>query len=108
MTKIREWTEMQQPKKLLAICLLLTLATSLFMSLSPVQAQESMTTYAFIDAIPNPVGVGEEVLLRYGVLQQLGYPQDSWTGLSVKFRQPKNRLYRRISCRVHTSRSWYI
>ena len=88
MTKIREWTEMQEPKKLLAICLLLTLATSLFMSLSPVQAQESMTTYAFIDAIPNPVGVGEEVLLRYGVLQQLGYPQDSWTDIEITIVHP--------------------
>ncbi len=79
-----------ETKKLLTSCLILILAVSLIMSISAVQGQEltSLTTFAFIDAIPNPVGVGEEVLLRYGVLQQLGYPQDSWTGLSVTIEKP--------------------
>lgn len=78
-----------ETKKILAICVLLTLTTSLLMSLSTVQGQlTSITTYAFVDAIPNPVGVGEEVLIRYGVIQQLGYPQDSWTGLSVTIAKP--------------------
>jgi len=89
MNKILERTELQKTK-LLTICLVFTLAASLLMSLSTVKGQEltSLTTFAFIDAVPNPVGVGEEVLIRYGVLQQLGYPQDSWTGLSVTIVDP--------------------
>jgi hypothetical protein len=55
----------------IAMFLMLTLATSLFMSLHTAQAQTSITTVAFIDAVPNPVGVGEDVLLRYGVIEQL-------------------------------------
>ena len=88
MNQIKQRREAQVTKKSLTIFLLLTLATSLFMSLSTVKAQEPMTTYAFIDAIPNPVGVGEEVLLRYGVLQQLGYPQDSWTDIEITIVHP--------------------
>ncbi len=72
----------------IALFLMLTLATSLFMLLPTAKAQASITTVAFVDAIPNPVGVGEEVLIKYGVLQQLGYPQDSWTGLSVTIVDP--------------------
>ena len=89
MNIIREKNEIHASKKFLAICLLLTLTISLLMSLSTVQGQlTSITTFAFVDAIPNPVGVGEQVLIRYGVLQQLGYPEDSWTGLSVTIVYP--------------------
>jgi len=79
---------MQKAKVLLAMFLMLTFAASLAMS--PIaQAQvNTITTFAFIDAIPNPAGVGEEVLLRYGVLQQLGYPQDQWKGLSITIVEP--------------------
>ena len=79
-------------KKSLAIYLLVTLATSLFLSLSTAQAQApSLATIAFIDANPNPVGVGQEVLLRYGVLQQLGYPEDGWTDISITIVDPDDR-----------------
>jgi len=119
MMNIKERITVQEPKKLLTICLMLTLATSLFMTLSPVHAQGTLTTVAFVDAVPNPVGVGEEVLIRYGVFQQLGYPEDGWTGLSVTIDKPDGTTQtldnlrtdstdRRISCRVYTRGSWYI
>jgi hypothetical protein len=82
---------MQKIEKIAAIILILTFAASLAMSLPTVQAQaNTITTYAFIDAVPNPVGVGEQVLLRYGVLQQLGYPADQWKGLSITIVKPDN------------------
>jgi hypothetical protein len=63
------------------------------MSLPSTQAQlTSITTYAFIDANPNPVGVGQDVLLRYGVIQQLGYPEDGWTGIEVKIIHPDETI----------------
>lgn len=68
--------------------MMLTMAIS-FIALPPAQAQATtITTVAFIDANPNPVGVGQEVLLRYGVLQQLGYPQDGWTDISITIVDP--------------------
>jgi PQQ-like domain len=76
-------------KKLIAMLLLLTFAASLVMSLPTTQAQApAWKTFAFVDAVPNPVGVGQEVLIRLGVVQLLGYPQDSWTGLTVTVVKP--------------------
>ena len=75
--------------KTFALFLVLTFAASLLMSLSITQAQvPSMKTVAFIDAVPNPVGVGQDTLLRFGVMQQLGYPEDGWTGMSITIVRP--------------------
>jgi len=74
--------------KTITFILVITFAASFLMASSPAQAQEPLTTFAFVDAIPNPVGVGETVLIRYGVMQQLGYPEDGWTGLSVTIAKP--------------------
>jgi hypothetical protein len=76
-------------KKLIAMLLLLTFAASLVMSLPTTQAQApKRTSFAFIDAVPNPVGVGQEVLIRFGISQLLGYPEDGWTGITVTIVKP--------------------
>jgi hypothetical protein len=76
-------------KKLTAMLLLLTFAASLVMSLPTTQAQAAKrTSFAFIDAVPNPVGVGQEVLIRFGISQLLGYPEDGWTGITVTIVKP--------------------
>jgi hypothetical protein len=76
-------------KKLIAMLLLLTFAASLVMSLPTTQAQAAKrTSFAFIDAVPNPVGVGQEVLIRFGISQLLGYPEDGWTGITVTIVKP--------------------
>jgi outer membrane protein assembly factor BamB len=81
--------ELHYKTKLSTITLILMLAISaLLVALPAVTAQPSIVTFAFVDAIPNPVGVGQDVLIRYGVLQQLGHPEDSWTGLSVTVVKP--------------------
>jgi hypothetical protein len=47
-------------------------------------------TQAFIGALPNPVGVGGEVLLHVGIQQQLSSVQLGWQGLTVTVTRPDN------------------
>jgi hypothetical protein len=56
----------------------------------------SVKTYAFIGATPNPVGVGQEVLLHIGISQQTPSTYLSWTGLSVTITGP-NSYHKTIS-----------
>jgi outer membrane protein assembly factor BamB len=44
--------------------------------------------YAYIGATPNPIGVGQEVLLHVGITHQLGGVQYGWEGLSVTVTKP--------------------
>jgi outer membrane protein assembly factor BamB len=57
---------------------------------SNAKAAHTMQTYAFIGAMPNPVGVGQEVLLHVGITQALGAPSHSWEGLTVTVNKPDN------------------
>ena len=45
-------------------------------------------TYAIIGAIPNPVGVGQEVLLHIGITDRLVSEEFGWEGLSVTITKP--------------------
>jgi hypothetical protein len=72
-----------------AVALFLLLIMAAGFAVLPIKAQAArMKTFAFVDAVPNPVGVGQEVLIRFGVFQALGYPQDGWTGLTVTVVKP--------------------
>jgi hypothetical protein len=55
-----------------------------------VNAQETTTykNYAVIDAIPDPVGVGEDVLIRAGILRPLGSVLLGWEGITVTVTKP--------------------
>jgi hypothetical protein len=88
--KNKKMKELNCKTRISTIALILVLAISATLVALPaaVTAQSRIRTFAFIDAIPNPVGVGQDVLIRYGVLQQLGYPEDSWTDLSVTIVKP--------------------
>ena len=59
-------------------------------ALSPANAQEpaEFKTYAFIGATPNPVGVGQEVLLHVGITQQLASALYGWEGMTVTVERP--------------------
>ncbi|MFB3888984.1 MAG: hypothetical protein ACE14S_05795 [Candidatus Bathyarchaeia archaeon] len=56
--------------------------------------QESVhhkTTYAFvISAVPNPVGVGEQVLITVGITDPLPEAKYGWEGLTVTITKPDN------------------
>lgn len=47
-------------------------------------------TYAFINAMPNPVGVNQEVLFHVGITDYLMTAADGWQGLWVEIIRPDN------------------
>jgi outer membrane protein assembly factor BamB len=51
-------------------------------------ATAQITTYPYIGAVPNPAGVGQDVLLHIGNLQQLNSAEQGWEGLSVTIERP--------------------
>jgi len=84
MKKLRNYT--------IGISLLLLFAASIIMTIPVTQAQAAMTvkTYPLIDAVPNPVGVGEQVLIRFGISEALGVVTQGWEGLTVTIVDPEN------------------
>lgn len=67
--------------------LMLAMALSL-VALPTTNAQTAIKTYAFVGATPNPVGVGQQVLLHIGISQQTPSTYLKWTGLSVDISGP--------------------
>ncbi|HSV50368.1 MAG TPA: hypothetical protein VLH35_08620, partial [Candidatus Acidoferrales bacterium] len=76
-------------EKTFAIVLLLALALGTFATLQPTTAA-TYKNYAVIDAIPNPVGLGEDVLIRAGILRPLGSVLLGWEGITVTVTKPDN------------------
>jgi hypothetical protein len=78
-------------KTIISIFLLLTFAASLLMTTPTTQAQPpatSLKTYAIMDAVPNPIGVGQQTLLRFGIIQATGDASYGWTGIKVIVTRP--------------------
>ena len=74
-----------------ALLIILAMAISLFALPGEKQtATAQTTTYAYIGAVPNPVGVGQEVLLHIGEIHQLTTADQGWEGLSVTIWKPDN------------------
>ena len=71
----------------ISVFLMFAMAISL-VALPNANAQTATKTYAFIGATPNPVGVGQQVLLHVGISQQTFTTYQSWTGLSVTITDP--------------------
>jgi outer membrane protein assembly factor BamB len=71
----------------ISVFLMFAMAISL-VALPNANAQSATTTYAFIGATPNPVGVGQQVLLHVGISHQTFTTYQSWTGLSVTITDP--------------------
>jgi hypothetical protein len=51
-------------------------------------AQSSKSTYAYIGAVPNPVGVNQETVIHFGITENLPNATDAFTGLKVKVTKP--------------------
>jgi hypothetical protein len=51
-------------------------------------AQSSKSTYAYIGAVPNPVGVNQETVIHFGITENLPNATDAFTGLTVKVTKP--------------------
>ena len=76
---------------MIAILLLSVIASS-FVCIPNASAQGSRyKSYPFIGAMPNPVGVGQTVLLHVGMLTALNNVVDGWLGLKVEVISPDNK-----------------
>ena len=79
-------------KKIFAILIIAAFIASAIAVMSPTQVEAQTTptlkTYPIIDAIPNPIGVGQVTLIKIGILQQLGSVNYGWTGITVTVTKP--------------------
>jgi outer membrane protein assembly factor BamB len=78
-------------KTTIAVALLIILAMTISLFAfpgDPKSAVAATTSYPYIGALPNPAGVGQDVLLHVGVLTQLQDASQGWKGLSVTIKKP--------------------
>jgi hypothetical protein len=52
--------------------------------------KEVFKSYCFINAVPNPVGVGQEVLMHVGITRPLQSDWMGWEGITVEVTKPDN------------------
>jgi outer membrane protein assembly factor BamB len=79
---------MTKNKAASAIALLMILAMIVTLAVPFVNAQPIYPTYAFLGVTPNPVGVGQTVLLHIGISQQTMGTTQFWYGLTVTVTRP--------------------
>ncbi len=79
-------------RKTISLILVLAFAATLVISIPTltVNAQTTPTqkTFPVIDAIPNPIGVGQVTLLKTGILQQIAGSLNGWTGITITVTKP--------------------
>ena len=94
--------------KIFAILIVLAFVISIVpMTQVKAQTAPTMKTYAVVDAIPNPVGVGQDVLIKTGILTQLGTVDLGWTGLTVTVVYPDNTTHTLGPIRTDSTGSGY-
>ena len=79
-----------QNKKILATLILAAFIVSTIAA-APIQsakAQATMKTYPIVDAIPNPVGVGQETLLKCGISEAAPSASYGWSGITITVEKP--------------------
>jgi hypothetical protein len=76
--------------KISAIIVILVFALSTFIVLPTTMAQPGTTFPSFpvLSLIPDHAGVGQEVLMSYGITRQTAWPQAGWTGITVTVTAP--------------------
>jgi outer membrane protein assembly factor BamB len=64
----------------IAMFLIISMAITLFAlpNFATAQTVTKFTTYPFVEAIPNPVGVGQRTLINFGLLNYLNVDGDGW------------------------------
>ena len=77
-------------KKTISILILMAFVVSTIAAV-PIQsakAQTTMKTYPIVDAIPNPVGVGQETLLKCGISEAAPSASYGWSGITITVTKP--------------------
>lgn len=74
---------------IIASILVTTIVITLF-ALPAVNAQAGVfkDTFAYVGAMPNPVGVGQETLITAGITHATAWPQPGWFGVTVTVTKP--------------------
>ena len=75
-------------KIIVTLIVLLLMLSAIIVFLPFASAQDSRKSYPFIGAIPNPVGINQEVLLHVGISEQRSSTEQGWEGLTVTVTKP--------------------
>jgi hypothetical protein len=76
----------------IALILVLTISASI-VALPAVTAQSTTKkTFAYIGAVPNPVGVNQEVLFHVGITENLASADQGWEWLSITIERPDGQI----------------
>jgi hypothetical protein len=70
------------------ILLAFVFSTIAVLPLQSAEAQTTMKTYPIVDAIPNPVGVGQETLLKCGISEAAPSASYGWSGITMTVTKP--------------------
>jgi outer membrane protein assembly factor BamB len=84
---------MFKKKMNLAITMILALIMSISLLALPSNSAQTSgykETYPFVVPIDNPVGVGQELLLWFGITDMVRWPQPGWKGLTITVTKPDN------------------
>ena len=77
-----------------ALFLIAAFVVSIF-AILPSNAQSSTfrtkKTYAVCGLLPNPIGIGQEVLIWVGITDYVQNPTDGWKGLSITIERPDGK-----------------
>lgn len=79
---------MNKKRGIFSIILLAILVFPIAFIDTPTATAATYTSYPFLGAVPNPVGVGQQVLLHVGALTALSTAVDGWQGLTVDVTKP--------------------
>ena len=75
--------------KIATLTLILILSISAVMiTLPTVNAQQTKATVAYLGAMPNPVGVNQQVLLHIGITESLASAEMGWEDMTVEVTRP--------------------
>ncbi|MCL1977902.1 MAG: PQQ-binding-like beta-propeller repeat protein [Candidatus Bathyarchaeota archaeon] len=77
----------------LAVLLVLSFAVSMFAlpGITNAQTTRDIPTFPFVDAIPRPAGVGQSVLINFGLLNYLAMDGDGWN-ITLTITDPSGKI----------------
>ena len=77
--------------KISTIAIILMITTSAMIIALPAAIAQPGTTFPsfpVLSLIPDEAGVGQEVLMSYGITRQTAWPQPGWTGITISVTKP--------------------